>query len=243
MARSDISSYPSSLAEGFYNSEVSASRGRPLGTFLPTGYERKYAYPLVVFLHGRGGNEEQILKYAPRLSRRNFICIGLRGPQPVADALGRPAFSWSADAPVDSNTEDYIYRAIEQTRRAYHVHSERIYLAGVGEGATLAYRLGLGSPERFAGIVALNGHMPRGGGPLFRFPDVRRLKVLIGHGSDNREIPLTDARSDYRSLYSSGIDVRFHTYASTHKIHPDMLRDMNRWIIGHLTDELDALMI
>lgn len=243
MARSDISSMPSSLAEGFYNSEVVASRGKPLVTFLPTGYERNYAYPLVVFLHGCGGNEQQILKHAPNLSRRNFICIGLRGPTPVADPLGRQAFSWCADGPIDANTEDYVYRAIEQTRRSYHVHSERIYLAGVGEGATMAYRLGLASPEKFAGVVALNGNLPRGGGPLFRFPDVRTLKVFIGHGIENTERPLAEARGDYRSLYNSGIDARFHTYSTTHRVHPDMLRDMNRWIIGHLTEELDSLRI
>ena len=48
-------------------------------TFLPTGYEPKYPYPLLVFFHGQGGNEEQIIRLAPRLSRRNYICIGLRG--------------------------------------------------------------------------------------------------------------------------------------------------------------------
>ena len=68
-------------AEGFYTSEVQHPRRLPVRTFLPTGYEPRYPYPLVVFFHGHGGNEEQILHLAPRLSRRNYICIGLRGPQ------------------------------------------------------------------------------------------------------------------------------------------------------------------
>src|SRR5262249_61746343 len=65
--------------EGFYTSEVQSPGPLPVRTFLPTGYEPRYPYPLMVFLHGHGGNEEQILRLAPRLSRRNFICIGLRG--------------------------------------------------------------------------------------------------------------------------------------------------------------------
>src|SRR5215471_2183293 len=168
-------------AEGFYSSEVQAPRRLPVRTFLPTGYEPNYAYPLLVFFHGHGGNEEQILRLAPKLSRRNFICIGLRGPEPVGIRDdGREGYSWAPDAQCDAHQEDYIFRAIEQSRRSYHVHSERIYLAGVCEGATLAYRLGLLFPERLAGVIALNGAMPRGG-PLLRLPDIRQLRVFIGH--------------------------------------------------------------
>src|SRR5260370_16689997 len=66
-------------AEGFYTSEIQAPERLPIRTFLPTGYEPNYAYPLLVFFHGHGGNEEQVLRLAPRLCRRNYICIGLRG--------------------------------------------------------------------------------------------------------------------------------------------------------------------
>src|SRR6516164_8465917 len=82
-------------AEGFYNSQVLAPRRLPVRTFLPTGYEPRYPYPLLVFLHGHGGNEEQILRLAPRVSRRNCVCIGLRGPQLLGEQEdGQLAFTW-----------------------------------------------------------------------------------------------------------------------------------------------------
>ena len=68
--------------------------------------------------------------------------------------------SWG-DSSTWSVVEDYLIRAVEQTRLSYHIHSERIYLAGFCEGATVAYRLGMVFPERIAGIVSLNGAMPR----------------------------------------------------------------------------------
>jgi phospholipase/carboxylesterase len=126
---------------------------------------------------------------------------------------------------------------MEQTRRNYHVHSERIYLAGFCEGATLAYRLGLMFPERLAGIIALNGAMPRHGGPLLRLPEARQLRVLIGHGIANAVVPLAMARQDYRLLYTAGLDVQMHTYPATHRLHPDMLRDINRWIIQAISTQ------
>src|SRR5260370_20552694 len=137
MAHPDLST--PQLCEGFYTSEVQATQGRPLRTFLPTGYEPNYPHPLLVFLHGHGSNEEQILRLAPRLSRRNYICIGLRGPHAVASrATGAVAYSWGLDANPDSAVEDYVLRSIEQTRRLYHVHSQRIYLAGFRARAPLA---------------------------------------------------------------------------------------------------------
>src|SRR5947209_6950129 len=85
-------------AEGFYTSQVEAPECLPVRTFLPTGYEPNYPYPLLVFLHGHGGNEEQVLRLAPRLSRRNYIAIGLRGPYHVGTRPdGRHCFGWGTD--------------------------------------------------------------------------------------------------------------------------------------------------
>jgi hypothetical protein len=39
------------------------------------------------------------------------------------------------------------------------------------------------------------------------------------------------AQSDFRLFYAAGLDVRMHTYPATHRLHPDMLRDVNRWIM------------
>jgi phospholipase/carboxylesterase len=224
--------------EGYYTSEVSAPHGWPIRTFLPTGYEPNYPYPLLVFLHNHGGSEEQILRLAPRLSRRNYISIALRGPHCLASrSNGRTGYSWGLEGCSDVMIEEYVFRAVEQTRRHFHVHSERIYLAGFCEGATLAYRLGLLYPERFAGVISLNGCIPRRGGPLLRLPEVRKLRVLIGHGIANAIVPISMARSDFRLLYTAGLSVRMLTYAANHRIHRDMLRDINRWVMKHVNDE------
>jgi phospholipase/carboxylesterase len=233
MPNTDLSWRAFRPAEGFYTSELQSPRPLPVRTFLPTGYEPNYGYPLLVFFHGYSGNEEQILRLAPRLSRRNFICIGLRGPEVVGPRPdGRLGYSWGGDDADDILVEEYVFRAVEQARRSYHIHSERIYLAGFREGATLAYRLGLSFPQKFAGVIALNGAMPRRGRPLLRLPELRQLRVLIGHGIANAVVPLVLARADHRLLYTAGLDVRLHTYPATHRLHPDMLRDVNRWIIG-----------
>ncbi len=224
-------------AEGFYSSKVEVHRPLPVRTFLPFGYEPRYAYPLVVFFHGEGSNEKQILRLAPRLSRRNFISIGLRGPVSLGeDVKEKRGYSWGGPAHLEL-VEEYMVRAVQQTRLKYHVHSERIYLAGFAEGATMAYRMALASPDKIAGVVSLNGCMPRHSRPLLRMPEVRDLRAWIGHGIANSVVPLSLAREDHRLLWSAGLDAEMQTYPTTHRLHADMLRDLNRWIVGHCNDQ------
>ena len=85
-----------------------------------------------------------------------------------------------------------------------------------------------------SGVVALNGHMPREDRPLFRMPEVSSLRAFIGHGIANSIVPMSMVNQDYRLLYAAGLDVTMHTYATNHKLHADMLRDVNRWIITGL---------
>lgn len=218
-------------AEGFYASEVNSPRRLPVMTFLPAGYEPEYAYPLVVFFHGRGSGERQIMRLAPRLSRRNYICIGLRGSDVVIRRDdGKVGYSWESEGRTDSIAEEYVFRAVEHACEMFCIHQERIYLAGFCEGATLAYRLGLSYPQKFAGVIALNGALPRGG-PLLRYPEIRRLRILMGHGIANVKVPLSQAKRDYRLLYSAGLPVELRTYLTTQRLHPSMLRDIDRWIM------------
>ncbi|MCS7045814.1 MAG: alpha/beta fold hydrolase [Gemmataceae bacterium] len=228
----DLKAPLSRPAEGFYTSLVDAPRPWPVRTFLPQGYEPRYPYPLLVLLHGHGGNEEQMLRLAPRLSRRNFICISLRGPISLGIKHDELCWSWG-DASQLPLVESYVVRAAEQTRRKYHVHSERIYLAGHDEGAALAYRLAWTLPEKFAGVIALNGAIPRSQRPLMPWPAVRGQRVFIGHGIANSVVPLSLAQADWRLLYAAGVDVTMRTYPTTHRLHEHMLRDVNRWIVDH----------
>src|SRR5260370_28272600 len=64
--------------EGFYNSEVQSPRRLPVRTFLPTGYEPNYPYPLLVFLHFHGCDGEQILPLARRLPPRDHVVTTAR---------------------------------------------------------------------------------------------------------------------------------------------------------------------
>ncbi|HEY1192275.1 MAG TPA: dienelactone hydrolase family protein [Gemmata sp.] len=217
-------------AEGFRSALLPAAGNGPVRLYLPTDYQPKYAYPLVVLFHADGECEEHSARLVPQLSRRNYIVLCLRGPVNLGlRADGRPAFGWSGAA---SNRGSKAALAYATSR--YSVHPDRVFLLGVGEGATAAYRLGLELGDRVAGVVALNGELPKG-----RLP-ASKLRVLIGHGTANPVVPVAGARRAATELTRSGATVRVTRYATSHRVHPDMLGDANRWIMQQITEKQPA---
>src|SRR5207237_8765372 len=98
---------------------------------------------------------------------------------------------------------------------------DRIFLAGFGEVAAIAYRLALTHPEKFGGLIALNGLMPRHGCSLYRLDELRETRVLIGHGNANPMVPVSLARRDFRLLYTAGLAGKVRPYPHTPRLHTD----------------------
>ncbi len=73
--------------------------------FAPLHYEPGYAYPLIVWLHGRGSDERQLPRIMPLVSMRNYVAVAPRGIR-ATDAGGA-----AADACLWLQTDDHIQQA------------------------------------------------------------------------------------------------------------------------------------
>ncbi len=226
----------------------------PIAIYRPVHYEPRYAYPLLVLLHGRGGDERQWQRSAARISRRNYIAISLRGPELVQRRRdGSFGYGWAqtwpdcregegiaslyrpaVPSPRQPDLADFVLETVELTKRAFHVHPGRVFLIGFGEGATAAYRLALAMPQAFAGLVAINGWLPRTGQPILRLPQARRLPVLVVHGLRNRLVPVGEAIRAYRLLYTAGLAVSLRYVNHGHRIGTATLHLINSWIMQNL---------
>jgi phospholipase/carboxylesterase len=250
------------------SSTSSPTRSLVEARFIPRQYEPNYAYPLLALFHARGGDEEQLVRAMPALSWRNYVGLALRGPQPVIKRDRLAGFGWGRefehpdrcrgprrpagreadvvrrllfdpDPEVFDALEEPVFSAILQTRQLLHVHSERIYLMGCGEGAAVAYWLGLAYPERFAGIVAINGWLPVGLRPLGRLRACRDLPILVVHGAWNTKAPLHEARRNVATLRAGGLRVAFQSYPCSHRLTTPMLADVDTWLMGHCTGQMN----
>jgi phospholipase/carboxylesterase len=234
--------------------------------FVPQRYEPNYAYPLLVMFHGRGGDEDAVVRSVPTMSWRNYVALGLRGPEVVRKGGQFKGYGWGPEfarpgsgrdawrprepeaqrlartlrgpAELRDHVEDGVFGAVRNLRRSLHVHSERIFLVGVGEGAAAAYHLALRYPERFAGVVAMNGWLPdRSLRPLARLKACREvgLRILMIHGEWNGKAPVARARHDAALLKSAGLKVAFQSYPTANRLTGPMLSDVDTWLIQQCT--------
>src|SRR3954470_13867118 len=61
-------------------------------TFAPIHYEKRYAYPLLVWLHGDAGSERELRQIMPLVSMRNYVAVAPRGPG--KSSPNRSFFDW-----------------------------------------------------------------------------------------------------------------------------------------------------
>ena len=230
-------------AEGLDADPTGATSGRPspmCRTLVPDNYEPRYPYPCLVLFHAHGGNEDEVLELAGQLNRRNYVVVSIRGPQMLGlRPDGSLACGWGHDDTYTDLINEHVFNAVQSVRRSCHIHSERVFLLGMCEGATAAYRSAFALSEKLGGVIALNGTLPRivGGAPLFRPSAPRGLPIFVGHGIANAMIPFATASKDYKLLYAAGANVSLNRYPTNNRVHPDMLRDVNRWVIDQISEE------
>jgi phospholipase/carboxylesterase len=200
----------------------------PHALCVPQGYEPNYPYPLLIWLHGTGGNEHELTELMPDISDRNYFGLSLRGPLPAKFAPG--GFYWSdRTADLDDLQAD-IYEMVCLLRRTYHIHSERIFVAGHDDGAATALHLLLRKPEWFAGAIAFGGRFPRQPRALKRFRKLQEKRVLMGVGARDRLVSVADMVHVSRLYHAAGIDVTTRVYDAAHEVTREMLRDIDAWI-------------
>jgi predicted peptidase len=203
---------------------VAAGRRVDYLLYLSPDYEASgQAFPLLLFLHGRGesGQDPQLLKRhgPPKLvetTMKDFPFI-LVSPQ-SHDGLG-----WSIEA-LDALLADLL--------ASYRVDPDRVYLTGLSMGGGGVWLLAVCHPERFAAIAPVCGARTavRAGGKL------RHVPVWAFHGARDSIVPLRLSEAMVQAVRDAGGEARLTVY-------PDAAHDswtetynnpeLYRWLLSH----------
>jgi phospholipase/carboxylesterase len=210
-------------------------RLRPSGLFVPENYERHYAYPLIVWLHAAGHSERDIVNVLPHISMRNYLGLALRGnakahPRTNADGSVSQGYRWSRSERARIAFQDELHASVRQVRQDYHVHTERIFLAGCGDGATLAWDLFLARPEWFAGVAVFGGRFPWRRRPLRRFRELRAKRVFLAADAHDPD-GLSKGEQIASLLNAAGLDVALRSHLPKERWPQSLFRPVDRWIM------------
>ena len=208
-----------------------ATSDSPQAVFAPLHYEPNYAYPLLVWLHGPGNDQQQLLRIMPIVSLRNYLAVAPQGilTQPQED------YRWLQTFQHIGQAEQRIFDSIESVAEKYSFSRRKIFLAGFDCGGTMALRVAMNNPGRFAGVVSLCGQFPRGHHPFGNLAAARHMPVFLAVGRKSESYPEADVCADLRLLHSAGISIDLRQYPCGQEIAPQMLQDVDRWIIEQIT--------
>lgn len=134
---------------------------RPFRLHVPTTYDGDRPAPLVVALHGWGGNADRIaaqLGLADAAEERSFL---LALPEGETDSEGRQF--WNASPACcnadgrDLDDSGYVSAVIDEVARRYRVDAGRVFAVGVSNGGFMAHRLACDHADQVAAVVSIAG--------------------------------------------------------------------------------------
>lgn len=215
----------STLASGHASSDIHSF-------FVPVKYEPNYNYPVVIWLHNNRSSQKQLTTVLPQMSLQNYLAAGVRAPQAI-DSMGHE-FQWLESEAGIAISEQAVFSAIDELAERHSIDSQRIFIAGLHEGGTMALRIALRQPDLFAGAISLGGEFPKGVRPLANLNQVKSIPMLLAL-ANSQAYPIDELCSDLRVLHSAKIGMDIRQYDVPHELNPAILKDVNQWIMGQVT--------
>ncbi|MEM9185674.1 MAG: PHB depolymerase family esterase [Planctomycetota bacterium] len=197
-----------------------------IALFSPVHYESGYAYPLIVWLHGEEGHEDELPRVMPHMSVRNHVGVAPRGTQRAGSG-----YRWSESGEDLGDAADRVLAAVDAAKERYHIHAERVFLAGYQCGGTMAVRIALEYPEVFAGAASVEGRVPRGGRPLRNINRARKTPLLLATSLEDDALSVSTVNEDLRLLHSAGMAVAMRLYPGGDGLATNMLSDIDAWVM------------
>jgi len=162
--------------------------------------------PLVVMLHGAGGNAAGTLPLIEAAAPGVLILL----PESRHSTWDVIMGGYGPDVA-------FLDDALRSVLRRYRVDPGRIALAGFSDGASYALSLALGNGDLFTHGLAFS--------PGFAAPSdpVGRPRFFVSHGVDDRVLPIAAcSRRLVPVLRRAGYDVIYREFAGGHDVPADM---------------------
>jgi predicted esterase len=178
-----------------YRSKVDETL-QPYRLYIPSKYDGKQDVPLVVALHGTGGDENSMFEvYRSNVLQQSAEQFGYL----VVCPKGREPASMYREA-----AEQDVMDVITEVRRQFRVDGKRIYLMGHSMGAYGTWSIAMNHPDMFAALAPVSG-----GGDPAGLEKIRRIPEFVVHGAADTVVPVKNSRAMVEAAQKLGIELRY----------------------------------
>ncbi len=183
---------------------------------VPPGVSAGQAVPLLITLHGAGGNAEAGLALFRSLADERGVLL-------LAPASR--GTTWDAIRGGYGPDVRLIDGALQQVFRAVAVDGGRIAVAGFSDGASYALGLGLANGGLCSAVIAFS--------PGF-VPEARESgapRIFVSHGTADQVLPIErTSRRIVPALREEGLDVTYREFPGPHAVPPEIAREAVDWL-------------
>lgn len=188
--------------------------------YVPTQYQADTLLPLVLMLHGAGGNAQGgLTPFLPAADMAGLILLAPSSQGPTWDVI------------LGSYREDVLLidRALAYVFSTYAIDTSHLAIGGFSDGASYALSLGLTNGDLFTHIIAFS--------PGFMIPASRQgmPRIFISHGTQDAVLPIERcSRRIVAQLKREQYDVEYHEFDGPHTIPAQIVREAWEWFTGSM---------
>ncbi len=188
-APSTTSPAPEMIEPGDYEGSLAADgRLRNYLLHIPPAYDGETGMPLVIVLHGGGGNAKMmpaVTGMSAKADKAGFITVYPNGTGPISDER---LLTWNCGFccgyAMDNDVDDvgFIRSLIDKLESELTIDTARIFVTGISNGGMMSYRLGCELADKIAAIAPIAGSMGDWGNPE------SPVSVIIFHGTADEHV-------------------------------------------------------
>ncbi|MBD2057576.1 phospholipase [Oculatella sp. FACHB-28] len=186
--------------------------------YVPAGYRGERSAPLILMLHGAGGDAEGAMN----------ILQDLADPfETILLAVDSRRQTWDVIMSQYGPDVAFIDQALTQTFTRYAIDPNRIAIAGFSDGASYALSVGLTNGDLFKHIIAFS--------PGFMAPadQVGSPRLFVSHGQRDTVLPIDRcSRRIVPRLQQAGYDVLYQEFDGPHTVPGEIRRAALEWFMN-----------
>jgi len=182
-----------------YRSQVDGTL-QPYRVFVPSSYDGSKPFPLVIALHGMGGDENSYFDfYKDGAGENAFKIEAERHGYIVACPKGREPASMYVGA-----AERDVIDVLSEVRRAYRIDLDRIYMTGHSMGGFGTWSVAMNHPDLFAALAPIAG-----GGNAQGMSKIAHIPQLVVHGDADKTVSVENSRAMVEAAKRLNAEVKY----------------------------------
>lgn len=199
-------------------SDLGLNAGRDGFLYVPESYNPAVPAPLLVLLHGAGGNTQAWVNYQARAEATGMVLV----------AVDSRAETWDMVLGYLGPDNEFIDLALAHAFARVNINPSRIALVGFSDGATYALALGRANGDLFSHIIAYSpGYLAEIG------PTIGKGPIFISHGTSDEVLPITETRTTIVPyLHNYGHAVNYQEFEGGHAVPAEISDAALLWFLG-----------